>query len=338
MAGANHALRVTDGNANGAVLPVAETIVLGRAEQGTGNLGGDPQMSSQHARIYEHQDWLVVQDLGSTNGTWVNGRRIGEPTYLQPGDKVVVGGTTLEVESASGAGGGTVIGAAGGGTMIGEAPTTPLPAVSAPLPPPPPPLPVTGAPTTSGGGNRNAVIAAAVAAGVLVIGGIVALVLVLSGGDDTKDNPPVATTTVPAQPKPPAQSTPATPPTPSTPSAAPTPTPPAGGGDNEVSAENRQNIQNVIDDFQGDALRANYAEACTNAATTFSIEGQITDCVSWVAENITNDRLSYDSFSYLDDGTTVAVGATNTASLQRFAISMDSSTGTWLIADISAVG
>jgi hypothetical protein len=40
---------------------------------------------------------LTVEDLGSTNGTYVNGSRIGGPRVLEPGDRVEVGGTTLEV-------------------------------------------------------------------------------------------------------------------------------------------------------------------------------------------------------------------------------------------------
>jgi pSer/pThr/pTyr-binding forkhead associated (FHA) protein len=60
----------------------------------------------EHATISRHHASIVItgttallQDLGSRNGTWVNGRRIGEPTELEDGDEVRLGSVTLTYRS-----------------------------------------------------------------------------------------------------------------------------------------------------------------------------------------------------------------------------------------------
>jgi len=57
----------------------------------------DPYASEFHARIGTHDDRVTVHDLGSTNGTYVNGRRVTSPTTVSRGDTVQIGKTTLEV-------------------------------------------------------------------------------------------------------------------------------------------------------------------------------------------------------------------------------------------------
>jgi pSer/pThr/pTyr-binding forkhead associated (FHA) protein len=74
-----------------------DQLVLGRGEDGVGTLGSDPELSRRHASISRRDGHLVVEDLGSTNGTVVNGRRISEPTPTAPGDSIEVGMTTLRV-------------------------------------------------------------------------------------------------------------------------------------------------------------------------------------------------------------------------------------------------
>lgn len=60
----------------------------------------DERASSQHALFqFAHGLWYV-QDLDSTNGTWLNGRRIYQSQRLKKGDKVKVGRTTVVVVSA----------------------------------------------------------------------------------------------------------------------------------------------------------------------------------------------------------------------------------------------
>jgi pSer/pThr/pTyr-binding forkhead associated (FHA) protein len=59
----------------------------------------DPEVSRRHAVLRRSGQSVVVEDLDSTNGTFVNGERIRSPITLGPGDQVRVGGTTLEIES-----------------------------------------------------------------------------------------------------------------------------------------------------------------------------------------------------------------------------------------------
>jgi len=75
---------------------LADEVTLGRAA-GCGVRVEDAYTSSIHARLYRRDGALWVEDLGSTNGTWVNTERIGLPTRLGRGDLLQVGGTVFEV-------------------------------------------------------------------------------------------------------------------------------------------------------------------------------------------------------------------------------------------------
>jgi len=58
----------------------------------------DPEVSRRHAMLRRSGESVVVEDLDSTNGTFVNGERIRSPITVGPGDRVRVGGTTLAIE------------------------------------------------------------------------------------------------------------------------------------------------------------------------------------------------------------------------------------------------
>lgn len=61
---------------------------------------GDDHASSHHARFqFAHGSWYV-EDLNSTNGTWLNGRRMFSAQRLKKGDKIRIGRTTVTVVSA----------------------------------------------------------------------------------------------------------------------------------------------------------------------------------------------------------------------------------------------
>jgi pSer/pThr/pTyr-binding forkhead associated (FHA) protein len=74
-------------------------LTIGRGAPNDVALEGDEYASARHARIEPRADGVWVQDLGSTNGTFVNGARIEQPRRLEPGDVVHVGGTDLRFES-----------------------------------------------------------------------------------------------------------------------------------------------------------------------------------------------------------------------------------------------
>ncbi|MEX2253325.1 MAG: FHA domain-containing serine/threonine-protein kinase [Thermoleophilaceae bacterium] len=97
-AGAGEQLLVTDGTAKGRRLTLSDEFVIGRAASGDGRLGDDPELSRRHARVTRDAGGqLTIEDLGSANGTLVNGERVSERRALNVGDSVRVGGTTLEL-------------------------------------------------------------------------------------------------------------------------------------------------------------------------------------------------------------------------------------------------
>lgn len=76
-------------------MPVGDELTIGRAAACTLTLD-DTYVSQQHARILRRDGQHLVDDLGSTNGTFVNRERIAAPVVLKPGDRVQIGSTVLE--------------------------------------------------------------------------------------------------------------------------------------------------------------------------------------------------------------------------------------------------
>jgi hypothetical protein len=82
----------------GQEVPLTGDFVVGRGEQDAGNLAGDTEISRRHARFrLLDSGQIMVEDLGSTNGTLVNGVRITSPHVLSPGDQITLGKTTLRL-------------------------------------------------------------------------------------------------------------------------------------------------------------------------------------------------------------------------------------------------
>ncbi len=101
--GSEPELRVVAGRSTGTVIPVSGgPVMLGRAVDGPGGLAGDSELSREHARVTRTNGALLVEDLGSTNGTFVNGHRITEPTTVSPGDAIWLGTSTLMVATPTG--------------------------------------------------------------------------------------------------------------------------------------------------------------------------------------------------------------------------------------------
>jgi pSer/pThr/pTyr-binding forkhead associated (FHA) protein len=89
---------VVAGRAIGMSILLDDELLIGRHADGAGRLADDDEISRSHARIsLDRSGFCAIEDLGSTNGTFVNGLRIAGPQTLSVGDTVEVGGTTLVV-------------------------------------------------------------------------------------------------------------------------------------------------------------------------------------------------------------------------------------------------
>jgi hypothetical protein len=206
-------LNIVDGDTGVGRIPLDGTFVVGRDEPGPGSLGKDAEISRRHARFYPIDNGdFIVEDLGSTNGTFVNGERISSPHVLRPGDRVTLGHTVVQfdrevapvaggltvavprpqgdpaapvgVPAAAGAGVGAGLGASsGGGGYVGSS----SPVGSAPSPAGGygfDPSTFGGSPSKKSGGGRAAV--AVLAALVLLGGGVGIGYAVSNNGSSTK--------------------------------------------------------------------------------------------------------------------------------------------------------
>jgi plastocyanin len=93
-------LRTISGNSRGREIPLTGDFVVGRSGPAMDDLGGDLEISRQHARFRRtERGEVIIEDLGSTNGTVVNGRRIAGPQLLAHGDRITLGKTVLEYDA-----------------------------------------------------------------------------------------------------------------------------------------------------------------------------------------------------------------------------------------------
>jgi len=91
-------LVVKQGPQIGILFPItANTIVLGR-EETCDIIVQDAEASRRHSQISWEDNDFFLSDLGSTNGTFINGMQIIAPTRLKPGDSIGVGQTLLTFE------------------------------------------------------------------------------------------------------------------------------------------------------------------------------------------------------------------------------------------------
>lgn len=90
-------LVVTAGSLAGTRIPLSDSSVLiGRAPTSTLVINDD-FASSRHARIFQQAGEWLVEDLGSTNGTFVGGQQISGPLPLSVGSTVQIGQSTIEL-------------------------------------------------------------------------------------------------------------------------------------------------------------------------------------------------------------------------------------------------
>ena len=91
-------LEVVAGRAIGMSILLDDELLIGRHADGAGRLADDEEISRSHARIsLDRSGFCAIEDLGSTNGSFVNGLRVSGPQTLSVGDTIEVGGTTLVV-------------------------------------------------------------------------------------------------------------------------------------------------------------------------------------------------------------------------------------------------
>lgn len=94
-------LEVAEGSARGFIIVVNDRLVIGRNSEGPGKLADDPELSRHHAEIVRAPNGeFTIEDLSSTNGTFVNGAQLKTPAVLMVGDEIEVGATKLVVRSA----------------------------------------------------------------------------------------------------------------------------------------------------------------------------------------------------------------------------------------------
>lgn len=82
----------------GAAIGLANEVTFGRAAGCTISVPDDTFISQVHARVYNDHTNVVIEDLNSTNGTYVNANRITAPHILRRGDRIQMGSIVLEAE------------------------------------------------------------------------------------------------------------------------------------------------------------------------------------------------------------------------------------------------
>ncbi len=85
------------GHEPGMIYDLDGDLILGRGDRAEIRLE-DPFASSRHARIYEQGNTVIVEDLGSTNGTYLNEELLETPRPLHPGDRVRIGDSEFAFE------------------------------------------------------------------------------------------------------------------------------------------------------------------------------------------------------------------------------------------------
>jgi pSer/pThr/pTyr-binding forkhead associated (FHA) protein len=85
------------GHESGMIYDLDGDLVLGRGDRAEIHLE-DPFASSRHARVYEQGNLIVIEDLDSTNGTYLNEELLQTPRPLHPGDRVRIGDSEFAFE------------------------------------------------------------------------------------------------------------------------------------------------------------------------------------------------------------------------------------------------
>jgi pSer/pThr/pTyr-binding forkhead associated (FHA) protein len=95
-------LAIVEGTDAGREIPVTEATLFGR-DPSSDVVIAESEVSSKHASFVPMDGGLAVEDLDSTNGTFVNGQRLSGSHRLQPGDRIQIGSMVLEVRGPAAA-------------------------------------------------------------------------------------------------------------------------------------------------------------------------------------------------------------------------------------------
>ena len=82
----------------GTTIAMANEITIGRDPNCTITIDDDSFVSQLHLRVYDYEGQPMLEDLGSTNGTFHNGNKIMGAKLLHPGDRIQVGTTVIEAQ------------------------------------------------------------------------------------------------------------------------------------------------------------------------------------------------------------------------------------------------
>ena len=91
-------LVITEGSDTGRGFQVTGTLSIGR-DAATGIVIDDEEASRRHAVVTREGDGVIVRDLDSTNGTWVNEELVASERRVRVGDRLRIGATVLELRT-----------------------------------------------------------------------------------------------------------------------------------------------------------------------------------------------------------------------------------------------
>ena len=98
---ANYVLEIVEGPEAGRMIPLDGPIEIGRDESASVALQQDELLSRRHVRITPESEGALVEDLGSRNGTFVDGDQIHSPAHLAVDGQLLVGVTVLQLRTAA---------------------------------------------------------------------------------------------------------------------------------------------------------------------------------------------------------------------------------------------
>lgn len=82
---------------SGKTWPLSGEVSIGRAA-GCQVTIDDTYASQIHARVFNRDNQWMIEDLGSTNGTWLNRHKVSGPMVIKPGDVIQIGNTVMEMQ------------------------------------------------------------------------------------------------------------------------------------------------------------------------------------------------------------------------------------------------